>query len=74
MGELIRNVSNIKIGNDNFDIEVNESTNGTIYKDIHIQNPKFRLCVPENEFLAMLGCVMLAKKQLDIIKKGDNNE
>lgn len=43
MGELIRKVSELKIGNETFAVELNECTNDTGYKDIHIQNDKFRL-------------------------------
>lgn len=68
MGELIKKVSEIKIGNGTFAVELNESTNDSGYKDIHIQNDKFRLSVPENEFLQMAACVLLAQRQLELIK------
>lgn len=68
MGELIRKVSEIKLGNDTFAVELNESTTDTGYKDIHIQNDKFRLSIPQNEFMQMAACVLLAEKQLGLIK------
>lgn len=68
MGELIRTVSEIKLGNETFAVELNESTTDSGYKDIHIQNEKFRLSIPENEFMQMAACVLLAQKQLKLIK------
>lgn len=72
MGELIRKVSDIKIGNETFAIELNECTNDTGYKDVHIQNDKFRLNVPQNEFMQMAACVLLAQKQLKLIKQTED--
>ena len=76
MGDVIRKVSEIKIGKESFDIELNHSTRGSEYRDIHIQNDKFRLEMPENEFLQMAACVILAKSQFDVIKgkNGDKDE
>lgn len=68
MGEKIKDLGTVKLGNSEFVIELNHSTGGNKYRDIHIQNDKFRLEMPENEFLQMAACVMLAKKQLKIIK------
>ena len=73
MGELIKKVSSIRLGGEKFDIELNESTTDTGYKDIHIQNDKFRLSIPQNEFMQMAACVLLAQKQLHLIK-GKNQE
>ena len=72
MGELIRKVSELKIGNETFAVELNEYTNDTGYKDIHIQNDKFRLNVPQNEFMQMAACVLLAQKQLKLIKQTED--
>ena len=68
MGEKIRDLGKIKIGNSEFVIELNHSASGSHYRDIHIQNDKFRLEIPENEFLQMAACMQVAKKQLKIIK------
>lgn len=68
MGDVIEKIATIPIGNDYFDIEINHSVRSTPYRDIHIQNEKFRLEVPENEFLQMAACVILAKRQYDVIK------
>ena len=71
MGELIKKLDELRIGNTKFDIELNEPTNGTEMRDIHIQNDKFRISIPEDEFLQMLACIIMAEKQLNLIKKGE---
>ena len=68
MGDLIEKIGTIPIGKNQFDIEINHSTRGASYRDIHIQNGKFRLEVPENEFLQMAACIILAKRQYDMVK------
>lgn len=68
MGQVIKKVGEISIGGEVFEIELNHSAKGDIYRDIHIQNRKLRLEVPENEFLQMAACVLLAKKQYELIK------
>lgn len=68
MGEVIRKVNTISLGGSGFDIELNHSVKGGRFRDIHIQNDKFRLEMPENEFLPMAACILLAKKQFDIMK------
>lgn len=73
MGELIKKIDTIKIGNTDLDIEVNHSARGNEFRDIHLQNKKFRLEIPENEFIQMCACVLLAKRQFDVIK-GEHNE
>ncbi|WP_027206062.1 hypothetical protein [Butyrivibrio fibrisolvens] len=74
MGELIKTVGRLHIGNDDFDIEVNEGTTGNGYNDIHIQNKKFRVSIPENEFLQMGAAVLLARKQLHLLKGIDERK
>ena len=68
MGEIIKTIKTISLGKNKFDIELNRSTSKSFCHDIHIQSDKFRLVVPEDEFLPMLACIILAKKQFDIIK------
>lgn len=68
MGDVIRKISEITIGKEKFDIELNHSARGSEYRDIHIQNDKFRLEIPENEFLQMASCIILAKRQFEVIK------
>ena len=71
MGEIIKKLDELRIGNTKFNVELNKPANGAGMRDIHIQNDKFRICIPEDEFLQMLACIIMAKKQLDLIKKGE---
>ncbi|MBQ9624354.1 MAG: hypothetical protein IJP90_07850 [Treponema sp.] len=73
MGQVIRTVGKFKIGGAEFDVELNRSPARKNERDIHIQNEKFRLEIPENNFISMLTCVLLAKKQFDILK-GESHE
>lgn len=69
MGEVIRTVATIPLMRGvQLDIELNHSASGGKYRDIHIQNERFRLEIPENEFLSIAACVILAKRQFDVIK------
>lgn len=72
MGDVIKTVRKVKIGGSEFDIELNHSASGGKYRDIHIQNEKFRLEMPENEFLQMAACVILARRQFDVMKGNFN--
>lgn len=71
MGEVIRNVKEISIGGGKFMIELNHGMENNGIRDIHIQNEKFRLSIPETEFLQMASCVLLARRQLELIKGKD---
>ena len=71
MGDIIRTVNKISLGGSELDIELNHSAVGSKYRDIHIQNDKFRLEVPEDEFLSMAACILLAKRQFDVIKENN---
>lgn len=68
MGEVIKNLTTIKLGGGEFLVELNHPSGSAADREIHIQNESFRLSLSEREFLQMAACVMLAKKQLDIIK------
>lgn len=68
MGEVIRNIKEVSIGGAKFMIELNHGTENNGTRDIHIQNEKFRLSVPEPEFLQMASCVLLARRQLEMLK------
>lgn len=69
MGELIRVLGQIELGGGKFDVELNHSPNGDELREIHIQNKQFRLAMPETEFLQLSAGILLAKKQLEIIKR-----
>jgi len=68
MGEIIKKLGDINIKGQLFDIELNVSTYTEGKREIHIQNKSFRLAIPEHEFLKMSACILLARKQLEIIK------
>ena len=69
MGEIIKTIDNIQIGNTKLNIELNHSTSEQGNYEIHIQNEKFRLALPEKEFLQMASCFVLARKQMDQLKR-----
>ena len=69
MGEKIKKYTEIKIGDELFDIELNKPhTAGEPYS-IHIQNPKFRMEMRDFEFARMLAAVVFARKQLSKLKE-----
>lgn len=68
MGEIIKVLDKIKICDSEFDVELNHGTACQEEREIHIQNKNMRLAMPEREFLQMASAVLLAKRQLDIIK------
>ncbi|MBE5980973.1 MAG: hypothetical protein E7249_17905 [Paenibacillaceae bacterium] len=72
MGEVIRIIKEVSLSGGKFMIELNHGTEKNGLRDIHIQNEKFRLSVPETEFLQMASCVLLARRQLELIKGKDN--
>lgn len=74
MGEKIRDLGKVQLGGAEFTVELNHSAGGGKYRDIHIQNEKFRLEMPENEFMQMAACVMLASRQLKKIKNLEDAE
>lgn len=68
MGELIRVIDSIELGNQEFDIELNKSSNGSDEYEIHIQNEKIRLALTEKQFCKIATCILLARKQLHQVK------
>lgn len=61
MGEKIKDIGKIHLGGTDLDVELNHGTRQNEKYEIHIQNDK--------DFLQMASVIVLAKKQLDIIKK-----
>ena len=75
MGDVIKVLDKIKFsrkGGGEFDVELNRPSNSQVcpQRAIHIQSPSFRLEIREDEFLQIASCVLLAKKQLDLLKGG----
>lgn len=71
MGEIIRILDTVEFGGSQFNIELNRGTASPDEREIHVQNEKMRLAIPEHEFLQMAAAILLAKRQLDIIKGKD---
>jgi len=73
MGELLREIHPIKLGNEELMVELNEGGNAATGKIIHIQNKDFRLEMYEREFLRMAATVLRAKSELDYFKDKEKN-
>lgn len=69
MGEKIKDLQIIKIGNSQLQIELNHSPTLGGYRDIHIQNNIFRCSISEPEFIEMAAYVIAANKRLKELKK-----
>lgn len=74
MGDVIKVLDKIKFNRrgGEFDVELNKPANSQVcpQRAIHIQSPSFHLEIREDEFLQMASCILLAKKQLDLLKGG----
>ncbi len=80
MGEKIRDMGSLKIGDTRFAIELNHGYTTRNKYSIHIQNEKMRLALNDEEFLKLCGLILRANSELDYLKSqgnkkaGDNNE
>ncbi|MBQ8678843.1 MAG: hypothetical protein IJ530_03675 [Treponema sp.] len=72
MGQKIKTLGKLKIGDSEFEVELNKSVSKKGGHDIHIQNRKFRLEMSDSQFVQMASCLLLAKKQFDILKGGSD--
>ncbi|MGL6114976.1 MAG: hypothetical protein ACRC1R_08030 [Cetobacterium sp.] len=72
MGEKIRDLEKIFIGNSEFNIELNEGTKEEKY-NIHIQNERVNLSFKDFNFIRFASCFLVAKKRLEIFK-GEEDE
>ncbi len=74
MGEVIKVLSEMPLGSedDRIVIELNHSTSRKKEREIHIQNSKFRLAMPEKDFLQIASSFLVAEKNMNIIKKVNN--
>ena len=69
MGELIRDLNKIKIGDAELVVEENVGTHPGSKYDIHIQNKHFRLNLTEQDFCKIACCIMYANDNLKSYKK-----
>ena len=74
MGERIRDLAKMKIGDTQFKIELNASYSHKERYDIHLQCDKGRIGLTDREFLQLATCFMLAKRQFLSYKQGDNKK
>lgn len=69
MGEKIRDIKQIKIGNSSLMVELNEGYTATQGRLIHIQNEKFRYLLTEQDFYHLSSMFMRAWSEFDYLKK-----
>ena len=69
MGEKIKVLSEISIGNNNLEIELNKATFHGGPRYIHLQNGVFRLNFTESEFIQVVTIMNKAAKKLKALKK-----
>lgn len=69
MGEKIRDIKPIKIGNSSLMIELNEGYTPADGRLIHIQNKKYRYLLKETDFYHLCSIVMRSWSEFDYIKK-----
>ena len=63
MGERIKDLEEIKIGDKKIVIELNSSYYKSENYEVHLQCDKGRIGLTDKEFLKLATCFMLAKKQ-----------
>jgi len=66
MGEKIKDLGQIRLGKDIFTIELNNPESPE--KEIHIHNQSSRIALGERAFCKMCADILLARKQLMILK------
>ncbi|MBW3020739.1 hypothetical protein KY334_05560 [Candidatus Woesearchaeota archaeon] len=69
MGEKIKTILKGKLFNTNFEIELNHPPFRGLDEQVHIQSDKFRIEIDKNEYLQYAMSVLLARKNLKILKK-----
>jgi hypothetical protein len=70
MGNKIKDIGHIRLGKNVFAVELNNPE--ALEKEIHIQNESLRLAFGERIFYKIGAEILLAKKQLMIIKELDS--
>lgn len=68
MGEKIKTLSKGKLLNIEFEIELNHPPSSGLDEQIHIQSGKFRLEIGKNEYLKYALSILVAEKNLKILK------
>lgn len=70
MGEKIRDLGTVVIGNEEFVVELNKGTGTNRKYDIHIQNSKVRLNISEYDFCKIASAIICADKRILHYKEG----
>ena len=68
MGEKILTLTNVKLLNTDFEIELNHPPSSGQDQQIHIQSDKFRFEMDKKEFIKHALTIMLAEKNLKNLK------
>jgi hypothetical protein len=68
MGNKIKELNEIEIGNQKYIIELNGGTKTELY-DIHIQNDMINICFKDYEFSQFATAIFLANKRMERFKK-----
>lgn len=68
MGNKIRELAEIEMGNKKYTIELNGGTKEELY-DIHIQNENINICLKDYEFSQFAIAILLANKRMERFKK-----
>ena len=69
MGEWIKDIGKIHIGDKTFRVEINESEVKNGEKLIHIQSQKFRFVLTQTEFIQMGTLALQARENLKNYKE-----
>lgn len=69
MGEKIKDIKEIKLGDQTLLMEMNKGTHRGRMYDIHIQNDKFRLNVTEGDFCKIVLSILYARDNLASYKE-----
>jgi len=72
LGSKLANLAEIRIGDNIFNVELNEGTKSEKF-DVHIQNNNLKLYFKDKDFAIFSACVIAAKKRFDRLK-GINDE
>lgn len=72
MGNKISTLGRIQLGENIFNVELNEGTKNEKF-DIHIQNERFKFFFKDKEFATFATCFIASKKRFDVLK-GKSNE
>ena len=68
MGNKIKDLASIKMGGQNYCVELNGGTKKEKF-DIHIQNDKINICMKDYEYSQLVTALFVAKKRMERFKK-----